>query len=57
MSANDPDIDGEKLILVLKNGVEFTGTVNIVSTQTISIPEADFTANDVFEIFATYIDA
>ena len=56
MSANDQDIDGEKIILVLKNGVEFTGTVNITGTKTISIATADWDQEDVFEIFATYLD-
>lgn len=54
VEANDPDLDGKSLILVLKNGAEYTGAT--ITGSTIKIPSADFTANDVFEAFTTYID-
>ena len=55
VSAADADLDGKALILVLKNGEEYTGATLVGST--ISIPDTDFGANDVFETFTTYLDA
>ena len=55
VEAKDPDLDGKKVILTLKNGEEFTGTVTVTGS-TISIPTADFDTNDVFEVFTTYVD-
>ena len=54
--AKDADLDGEKVIFALKNGEEYAN-FSITGTKTIQIPEADFTANDVFEFYTTYIDA
>lgn len=54
VKANDPDLNNKALILVLKNGSEYTGAS--LAGSTISIPSADFGANDVFEAFTTYLD-
>lgn len=55
VEAKDTDIDGTGLILVLKNGAQYDGAS--ISAGKVLIPSADFTANDVFETFTTYIDA
>ena len=55
VSASDSDLDGKALICVLKNGSEYTGAT--LTGSTISVPAADFGANDVFEAFTTYIEA
>lgn len=52
--AADPDINGKALILVHKNGAEYTGAT--LTGSTLAIPSADFGANDVFEAWTTYID-
>lgn len=46
------DLDGKALIYVLKNGSEYVGATLVGST--ISVPAADFGANDVFEAFTSY---
>jgi hypothetical protein len=55
VKAANPDLDGESIIYVLKNGVAYTGAT--VAVKVVSIPVADFGANDVFEVFTTYIDS
>jgi len=52
--ANSSDLDGKAIILALKNGTETT--VVSLTGSTIQIPQADFGADDVFEVFTTYID-
>jgi len=53
-AANDTNLDGKALVLVLKNGAEFINAT--LTGSTVKIPEADFGANDVFEAFTTYVD-
>jgi hypothetical protein len=48
-------INGSALIYILKNGTEYTGAV--ISGSTIKILLADFTANDVFEAYTTYVES
>jgi hypothetical protein len=55
VSAASPDLDGESLIYVLKNGSVYTGAT--ITIKTVSIPAVDFGANDVFEVYTTYIDS
>jgi hypothetical protein len=55
VSASDADLDGKALILVLKNGAEYVGAT--LTGSVISVPAADFGANDVFEAFTSYIDS
>ena len=55
VSASDADLDGKSLIYVLKNGSEYKGAT--ISGTKISVPKADFGANDVFEAFTSYIEA
>ncbi|TDI97024.1 MAG: hypothetical protein E2O29_01960 [Deltaproteobacteria bacterium] len=55
VEAADADLNGKALILVLKNGDKFDNATLVGST--ITIPEADFSTDDVFEAFTTYIDS
>jgi len=55
VSAAHSTLDGKALMLVLKNGTEYVGAT--LTGSTISVPAADFGANDVFEAFTTYIEA
>lgn len=55
VSANDANISGKALILVLRNGDIYTGATLI--DKAINIPSSDFNADDVFEAFTTYVDA
>jgi hypothetical protein len=54
INSGDPDLNGKALILVLKNGDVYTKAT--LSDTTIYIPSSDFSTNDVFEIFTTYVD-
>jgi len=54
VSAADSDLDGKALIYVLKNGSEYVGAT--LAGSTISVPVADFGANDIFEAFTAYVD-
>ena len=55
VNAANPDLDGESIIYVLKNGVEYVGAT--VAAKVVSIPKDDFGANDVFEVFTAYVDS
>jgi hypothetical protein len=54
VKAKDSALDSKALILVLKNGEVYTGAS--LAASTISVPSADFGANDVFEAFTSYVD-
>jgi len=56
IEAADPDLNGKKIVFIMKNGEEYTDIVT-VSGSTVSIPDANFDTDDVFEVFTTYIDA
>lgn len=55
VDANDSDIDGGAIILVLKNGEEYTGAS--LTGSTLKVPDSDFDTDDVFEFWTTYIDS
>jgi len=55
VSASDADLDGKALIYVLKNGSEYTGAT--LTGSKITVPVADFGADDVFEAFTAYVEA
>jgi hypothetical protein len=55
VQAADPLLSGSALIFVMKNGSEYLGAT--LTGSTISVPAADFGANDIFEAFTSYIDA
>lgn len=52
--AKDSNLNGKAIIYVLKNNNEYTSATLIGSV--VHIPSADFSANDVFEVFTTYLD-
>lgn len=56
VEAADPNLNGKKIVFVMKNGEEYTDTITVAG-DTISIPDANFDTDDVFEVFTAYIDS
>lgn len=57
VTAKDSDINGQAILLVLKNGEEYDISNVDVDGTTLGVPDTDFGANDVFEFFTAYVDS
>lgn len=55
ITAADPNLNGNKIVFVMKNGEEYTGTITVTGSV-VSIPDANFATDDVFEVFTAFVD-